>query len=61
VTARNKPLTRAQKFDAWWRSHGTVFRTNDEAAWLAGYLAGWRACQYAGDQRGKVQRTKVRK
>jgi len=58
----NKPKTRQQKFDAWYYKHGTTcaYGTQQEA-WIAGYLAGYRASQYVGDHRGKVERTKVRK
>lgn len=58
----NKAKTRKQKFDAWWNKHGNAFYYGQQQdAWMAGYLAGYRASQYVGDHRGKVERAKVRK
>jgi hypothetical protein len=60
ATARNKSRTKAQKFNEWWLAHGSVFRKNDEEAWMAGYLSGYRAHQYEGSLRDRLQRAKTR-
>lgn len=58
MTAANKPKTKLQKFYAWHAQqgeHACSFHA-EECAWMAGYLAGYRARQYEGDLRGRVQR-----
>lgn len=53
----NKPKTRGQKCREWVLARRQARSTPTlEEAWTAGYLAGHRARQYEGDQRGRVQR-----